>query len=88
MAEWVEIINYRLRCQAYQAGAEFIRLTGIPHYPNEVLKLDDFTTDSTLGRIYSGGISSTSVNIFSPLRERKAVPVMDFGDMSCTNRRY
>lgn len=46
------------------AGAEFIRLTGIPHYPNEVLKLDDFTTDSTLvGYIY-GGISSTAANIF------------------------
>lgn len=46
------------------AGSEFIRIESIPHYHNEVLKLDDFTADSTLvGYIY-GGISSTAANIF------------------------
>ena len=46
------------------AGSEFIRIESIPHYNNEVLKLDDFTADTTLvGYIY-GGISSTAANIF------------------------
>lgn len=46
------------------AGAEFIPITSVPHFANEVLKLDDFTADSTLvGYIY-GGISSTAANIF------------------------
>lgn len=46
------------------AGAEFISITSVPHYKNEVLKLDDFTEDSTLvGYIY-GGISSSAKNIF------------------------
>lgn len=46
------------------AGAEFIPLTNVPHYNNDVFKLDDFTSDSTLvGYIY-GGISSTAANIF------------------------
>lgn len=46
------------------AGAEFIPITSVPHYNNEVLKLDDFTLDSTLvGYIY-GGICSTAANIF------------------------
>ena len=46
------------------AGAEFIPIASIPQFSNEVLKLDDFTTDSTLvGYIY-GGISSTAANIF------------------------
>lgn len=46
------------------AGSEFIRIESIPHYKNEVLKLDDFTADKTLvGYIY-GGISSTAANIF------------------------
>lgn len=46
------------------AGAEFIPNANIPHYSNHVLKLDDFTADSTLvGYIY-GGISSTGRNIF------------------------
>ena len=46
------------------AGAEFIPITSIPHFGNEVLKLDDLTADSTLvGYIY-GGISSTAANIF------------------------
>lgn len=46
------------------AGAEFIPILSIPHYPNEVLKLDEFATDTTfVGYIY-GGISSTAPNIF------------------------
>ncbi|MBE9468411.1 MAG: T9SS type A sorting domain-containing protein [Bacteroidetes bacterium] len=46
------------------AGSEFIRIESIPHYKNEVLKLDSFLDDSTLvGYIY-GGISSTAANIF------------------------
>jgi hypothetical protein len=46
------------------AGAEFIPIQSVPQFSNEVLKLDDFTTDSTLvGYIY-GGISSTAANVF------------------------
>jgi hypothetical protein len=46
------------------AGAEFIPIISIPHFGNEVLKLDDLNADSTLvGYIY-GGISSTTANIF------------------------
>ena len=46
------------------AGAEFIPIQSVPQFSNEVLKLDDFTADSTLvGYIY-GGISSTAANIF------------------------
>lgn len=46
------------------ASAEFIPVTTVPHYSNEVFKLDDFTSDSTLvGYIY-GGISSTAANVF------------------------
>lgn len=46
------------------AGSEFIPVENLPKYNNEVLKLDDFTADTTLvGYIY-GGISSTSANIF------------------------
>lgn len=46
------------------AGAEFIPVQDVPQFGNEVLKLDNFTSDSTLvGHIY-GGISSTSANIF------------------------
>ena len=46
------------------AGAEFIPILDLPHYSNEVFKLDEFTADSTLvGYIY-GGISSTAANIF------------------------
>ncbi len=46
------------------AGAEFIPITSVPQFSNEVFKLDDFTADSTLvGYIY-GGISSTAANIF------------------------
>lgn len=46
------------------AGAEFIPIQSVPHFMNEVFKLDEFTKDSTLvGYIY-GGISSTAANIF------------------------
>ena len=46
------------------AGAEFIPNKNIPHYNNEVLKLDKITADSTLvGYIY-GGIISSAKNIF------------------------
>ncbi|NEN24374.1 T9SS type A sorting domain-containing protein [Cryomorpha ignava] len=46
------------------AGSEFIPAANIPQFNNEVLKLDDFTADTTLvGYIY-GGISSTAANIF------------------------
>lgn len=46
------------------AGAEFIPNLDFPHFNNEVFKLDNLTTDSTLiGYIY-GGISSTQPNIF------------------------
>ena len=46
------------------AGAEFFPIQSVPQFNNEVLKLDDFTADSTLvGYIY-GGISSTAANIF------------------------
>lgn len=46
------------------AGSEFIPVEGLPHYHNEVFKLDSFTSDTTMvGYIY-GGISSTAANIF------------------------
>jgi len=46
------------------AGSEFIPINTLPHYSNEVFKLDNFTADTTLvGYIY-GGISSTAANIF------------------------
>lgn len=46
------------------AGSEFIPVEGLSHYANDVLKLDDFTADSTLlGYIY-GGISSSAANVF------------------------
>ncbi len=46
------------------ASAEFIPNNIIPHYANEVFKLDEFNSDSTLvGYIY-GGISSTAANVF------------------------
>ncbi len=46
------------------AGAEFIPLTNVPSYKNEVIKLDDLTADSTLVGYLYGGISSTAENIF------------------------
>lgn len=46
------------------AGAEFIPLPSIPHYANDVIKLDSIRADKTLlGHIY-GGISSTAPNVF------------------------
>jgi hypothetical protein len=46
------------------ASAEFIPLRTVPHFSNEVFKLDDFTSDTTMvGYIY-GGISSSAANIF------------------------
>jgi hypothetical protein len=46
------------------AGAEFIPILSVPHFSNEVFRLDDFANDTTLvGYIY-GGISSSAPNIF------------------------
>ncbi|MDP2176164.1 MAG: T9SS type A sorting domain-containing protein [Bacteroidota bacterium] len=46
------------------AGSEFIPLLSVPHYNNEVIKLDELTKDTTLvGYIY-GGINSSAPNIF------------------------
>jgi hypothetical protein len=46
------------------SDSEFIPIEGLPRFKNEVLKLDEFTADSTLiGYIY-GGIESTKPNIF------------------------
>lgn len=46
------------------AGAEFIPNLNLPHYTNEVFKLDSLSKDSLfIGHIY-GGISSTQANIF------------------------
>ncbi len=46
------------------AGSEFIPNLELSHFENEVMKLDNFTEDTTLvGYIY-GGINSTSPNIF------------------------
>jgi hypothetical protein len=46
------------------ASSEFIPVNSVPQFNNQVFKLDDFTSDSTLvGYIY-GGISSTDANIF------------------------
>jgi hypothetical protein len=46
------------------AGSEFIPNTDIPHFNNEVLKLDRITEDSTLVGYIFGGISSSGANIF------------------------
>jgi len=46
------------------AGAEFIPITNLPQYQNEVLKLDSFSADSTLVGYIFGGINSTAANIF------------------------
>lgn len=46
------------------AGSEFIPNKNIPHYPNEVVKLDSITSDTTLAGYIYGGISSTGRNIF------------------------
>lgn len=46
------------------AGAEFIPNLNIPHFNNEVFKLDSVTKDSILIGYIFGGISSTQPNIF------------------------
>ena len=46
------------------AGSEFIPIESLPHYPNHILKLDDFTADTTLTGYIYGGISSSAANIF------------------------
>lgn len=46
------------------ASSEFIHASTVPHFDNEVFKLDDFTADSTLVGYIFGGISSTAANIF------------------------
>ncbi len=46
------------------AGSELILFPGIPQYPNEVIKFDSLTNDTTLiGHIF-GGISSKIPNVF------------------------
>lgn len=46
------------------ASSEFIPLESIPAYSNEVIKLDELGSDTTLvGYIY-GGIASTAANVF------------------------
>jgi hypothetical protein len=46
------------------AGAEFLQTENLSKYSNEVIKLNEFTKDSTvLGYIY-GGINSSAKNIF------------------------
>ena len=47
------------------AGSEFIPNNTLPHYANEVFKLDDFTADSTFVGYIFGGISSSAPNIFT-----------------------
>lgn len=44
-------------------GAEFIAIESVPHFKNNVIKLDDLTSDSTLVGFIYGGISSSAANI-------------------------
>lgn len=46
------------------AGSEFIPIESLPHYANEVIKLDDLIADTTLAGYIYGGINSTAPNIF------------------------
>lgn len=46
------------------AGAEFIHNSAMPHYPNEVLKLDNLPADTNLVGYIFGGINSAGANIF------------------------
>ena len=46
------------------ASSEFIPNKDVPHFENEVLKLDEITTDSTLIGYIFGGINSSAANIF------------------------
>lgn len=47
------------------AGSEFIPLKSIPHYENEVIKLDELNQDTTLVGYIFGGIASSAPNIFN-----------------------
>lgn len=47
------------------AGAEFIQNLDLPHYSNEVMKLDDITEDEFIIGHLLGGIHSNSLNPFS-----------------------
>ena len=46
------------------AGSEFIQVSNLPKYENEVIKLDDIQRDSTLIGYLFGGIKSTESEIF------------------------
>ena len=46
------------------AGSEFISQPSLPQYSNEVIKLDELVTDTTLLGFIYGGISSAAANIF------------------------
>lgn len=46
------------------ASAEFIPNLNLPHYRNEVLKLDSLPADTNLAGYIYGGISSTAANVF------------------------
>jgi hypothetical protein len=47
------------------SGAEFIPNTNLPHYANEVIKLNDIATpEIVIGHLY-GGIQSPSINAFT-----------------------
>lgn len=62
-----EMLEYKLPVEMPSllgAGAEFIPISQTPQYHNEVLKFDEFSSDSTLVGYIFGGISSTAPNIF------------------------
>lgn len=46
------------------AGAEFIPLENLPHYANDVIKMDELPKGTTLIGYIFGGISSTAPNVF------------------------
>lgn len=46
------------------AGAEFIPIIDVPHFNNEVVKLDNLIADTTLVGYIFGGINSTAANVF------------------------
>lgn len=46
------------------AGAEFILAPGVPHYANEVIRLDQLNTDSGFVGHVLGGIASSAPNVF------------------------
>jgi len=62
-----ELAEYKLPVEMptlLGAGSEFIPNKSIPHYNNEIFKLDELTADSTMVGYIFGGISSTAKNIF------------------------